>query len=126
MQEQSDAIESSRSKTETATASASTSQMTQFYYVISGVFVLVAVVFAVVGLYKLYDNTSDAQIVGGDAYNFIIYATRGTAFICAGIVCAVLSVTFAVFAHITLSPIYVQGVLRTGTAGRDKEKTSEM
>jgi hypothetical protein len=41
------------------------------------------------------------KVVGGDAYNFIIYATRGTALVCIGIVCAVLSVTFAIFHHTT-------------------------
>jgi len=56
-------------------------------------------VFAGKGWYTLYDDSYNARIVGGDAYNFIIYATRGTALVCVGIVCAVLSVTFAVFAH---------------------------
>lgn len=66
---------------------------------LSGLFIVAAMVFAGKGWYTLYDNSYGARIVGGDAYNFIIYATRGTAVICVGIVCAVLSVTFAVFAH---------------------------
>lgn len=73
--------------------------MADNFYIVSGLFIAGALVFCAIGLYKLYDNSSDARIVGGDAYNYIIYATRGTAFICAGIVCAVLSVAFAVFAH---------------------------
>ena len=67
---------------------------------ISGLFIVAAIIFASKGWYTLYDNSYSAQVVGGDAYNFIIYATRGTALVCVGIVCAILSVTFAVFAHI--------------------------
>jgi hypothetical protein len=67
---------------------------------ISGLFIVAAIIFAGKGWYTVYDNSYSAQIVGGDAYNFIIYATRGTALVCVGIVCAILSVTFAVFAHI--------------------------
>lgn len=70
-----------------------------WYLLISGLFIAVAIVFAGKGWYTVYDNSYSAQIVGGDAYNFIIYATRGTALVCVGIVCAILSATFAVFAH---------------------------
>ena len=73
------------------------------YPVVSGLLIIASLIFAGKGWYTLYDNSSDARIVGGDAYNFIIYATRGTAWVCIGIVCAVLSVTFAVFAHIQKS-----------------------
>lgn len=65
---------------------------------ISALFIVAAIVFAGKGWYAVYDNSYDARIVGGDAYNYIIYATRGTALVCVGIVCAVLSVTFALFA----------------------------
>jgi hypothetical protein len=71
------------------------------FSVLSGLFIIAAIVFAGKGWYTLYDNSYDARIVGGDAYNSIIYATRGTAVICIGIVCAVLSGTFALFAHTT-------------------------
>jgi len=70
-----------------------------WYLLISGLFILAAVIFAGKGWYTVYDNSYSAHVVGGDAYNFIIYATRGTALVCVGIVCAILSVTFAVFAH---------------------------
>jgi hypothetical protein len=69
------------------------------YLVVSVLLVVASLVFAGKGWYTLYDDSYNARIVGGDAYNFIIYATRGTALVCVGIVCAVLSVTFAVFAH---------------------------
>jgi hypothetical protein len=69
------------------------------YVTISIVFIVAAVLFAGKGWYTLYDDSYRAKVVGGDAYNFIIYATRGTALVCVGIVCAVLSVTFSVFAH---------------------------
>jgi hypothetical protein len=70
------------------------------YSVVSGLLIVASLVFAGKGWYTLYDDSYNARIVGGDAYNFIIYATRGTALVCVGIVCAVLSVTFAVFAHL--------------------------
>ena len=54
---------------------------------ISVLFIVAAIIFAT-GWYTVYNNACDARIVGGDAYNFIIYATRGAA-----LVCAVLSVT---------------------------------
>ncbi len=73
------------------------------YRIVSGLFVVAAAVFAGAGLYTVYNNSYDSRIVGGDAYNFIIYATRGTALVCTGIVCAVLSVTFAIFAHMERS-----------------------
>jgi uncharacterized membrane protein YqhA len=73
---------------------------------VSVMFIVAALIFTGVGLYKLYDNSVDARVVGGDAYNYIIYATRGTAFICAGIVCAVLSVTFALFANTATKDIF--------------------
>jgi hypothetical protein len=78
-----------------------TSQSTNspVYLLISGLFIAAALVFAGVGWYTVYNDTYNARIVGGDAYNFIIYATRGTALVCVGIVCAVLSVTFSIFAH---------------------------
>jgi len=60
---------------------------------------IVAIGFTIFGVYTLYNNSYDARIVGGDAYNFIIYATRGTAWICVGIVCAIIGLTFAVFAN---------------------------
>jgi hypothetical protein len=61
---------------------------------------IVAVVFAFKGYNTLYDDSYAAKIVGGDAYNYIIYAGRGTALICMGIVFSVIGVTFAVFASI--------------------------
>ena len=67
--------------------------------VVSGLLIVASIVFAGKGWYTIYDNSDAARIVGGDAYNFIIYATRGTALVCIGIVCAVLSVTFAIFAQ---------------------------
>lgn len=71
-----------------------------WYLAISGLFIVAGIIFAGKGWYTVYDNSYGAQIVGGDAYNFIIYATRGTALVCVGIVCAILSVTFAIFGHI--------------------------
>jgi len=72
-----------------------------WYSVISILLIVAALVFAGAGWYTVYNTAYDARIVGGDAYNFIIYATRGTALVCVGIVCAVLSVTFVSFHHTT-------------------------
>lgn len=50
-----------------------------------------AVGFAFHGIQLMYDNSWGQRVVGGDAYNFIIYATRGTAYVGCGIVAALLS-----------------------------------
>ena len=55
------------------------------------IFVAVAVITAIYGLQMMYDNSYSAKIVGGDAYNYIIHATRGTAWVCAGILSSVLA-----------------------------------
>ncbi len=70
-------------------------QISEIFTFIAGLFAVIAVCLAMYGLRTIYDNSYSQQVVGGDAYNYIIYATRGTAFICAGIVSAVLSVTAA-------------------------------
>ncbi|MFB2531077.1 hypothetical protein ACEYYB_14105 [Paracoccus sp. p4-l81] len=51
-----------------------------------------AIWLAAYGIGVMYDDSYDNRIVGGDAYNYIIYAARGTAYVCAGGVAAVLSV----------------------------------
>lgn len=68
------------------------------FYAVAGLLVGLSIIFTCYGIYKMYDNSYSAQIVGGDAYNFIIYATRATAWICAGICAAVLSIAFTLFA----------------------------
>lgn len=65
---------------------------------ISGVLALLALGFTYYGLSLMYDNSYSQRIVGGDAYNFIIYAARGTAYVCAGVVFATLSVATALLA----------------------------
>ena len=75
------------------------SNLSSVYSVVSGLLIVGSLVFAGIGWHTVYDDSYNARIVGGDAYNFIIYATRGTALVCIGIVCAILSVTFAVLAH---------------------------
>ena len=94
MEEQTEPLKLPIVETDTLTNSESV-----LYVVISIALIVAALIFAGKGWYTVYDNSYDARIVGGDAYNFIIYATRGTALVCVGIVCAVLSVTFSVFAH---------------------------
>ena len=57
-------------------------------------FLVLAIVFGLAGWNAAY---KDAQVVGGDAYNYIIGAGRGTAIVGIGIICALISVVFAVF-----------------------------
>ena len=63
----------------------------------ANVFLVVAILLCVYGLYKTYAYGSDDKIVGGDAYNFIILASRGTAWVCAGIVSALIGVAIAIY-----------------------------
>jgi hypothetical protein len=77
----------------------SRSSNSPIFLFISALFIVGAIILAATGWYTVYDDSYRARVVGGDAYNFIIYATRGTALVCVGIVCAILSVTFAIFGH---------------------------
>lgn len=70
---------------------------TPLYVVISILLIVAAAFFAGAGWYTVYNISYRDRILGGD--NLIIYVTRGTALVYVGIVCAVLSVTFSVFAH---------------------------
>ena len=65
-------------------------------YGLAAVFAAIALGFTYYGLAFMYDDSYANQVVGGDAYNFIIYATRGTAYVAAGIVFAVLSATASI------------------------------
>ncbi|MEK7724187.1 MAG: hypothetical protein AAB336_07565 [Acidobacteriota bacterium] len=69
------------------------------YKILSWLFMIAAVGFTIYGVRTVYNNDYSAKIVGGDAYNFIIYATRGTVWVCVGIVSSVIGLTFAVFAN---------------------------
>ena len=44
------------------------------------------------GFLVTYDESSSAKIVGGDAYNYIIYASRGAVWMGAGIASALLAI----------------------------------
>tara|TARA_B100001750_G_C15322882_1_gene503142 strand:+ start:243 stop:455 length:213 start_codon:yes stop_codon:yes gene_type:complete len=57
----------------------------------SNFFVFIALVFAFSGLVIML---SVPKLLGGDAYNYITAAGRGTALVCVGIIFAVLSVTY--------------------------------
>lgn len=64
----------------------------------SALFLIAGAILAIVGIVTMYNYEADsARIVGGDAYNFIIIATRGTGLICAGIVSALIGCALAVF-----------------------------
>jgi hypothetical protein len=49
----------------------------------------VSALFAILGLYTMLG--SPEQLLGGDAYNYITAAGRGTGLICVGIIAAVLA-----------------------------------
>lgn len=53
--------------------------------------------FTLFGLVEMYEYGPADKVVGGDAYNFIIMASRGTGLICAGIVSALVGVAVAIF-----------------------------
>lgn len=56
------------------------------------VFVVCAAVLVAVGLNMAFTYDESSRLVGGDAYNLQILATRGLAWICAGIVAALCGV----------------------------------
>ncbi len=56
-------------------------------------FSAVAIGLGFYGLQIMYDNSYSAKIVGGDAYNYIIYATRSTAWLVSGVISAVLGLS---------------------------------
>lgn len=57
------------------------------------IFLTVAVVLVVVGFLVMFTyHGAHGQLVGGDAFNLIIIATRGVGFIVAGVVAALLGV----------------------------------
>ena len=62
---------------------------------------LAGAILAIYGLMVVYDDST--KIVGGDAYNYIIYAMRGTAWVAAGAVAVLLGVTASILAFIARS-----------------------
>jgi hypothetical protein len=64
---------------------------------LSLLFLIGAGLFTLFGLVEMYKYGPDDKVVGGDAYNYIIMASRGTGLICAGVVSALVGVAVAVF-----------------------------
>lgn len=58
------------------------------------IFLIVGAIFILNGLGTL---SSEDRVVGGDAYNYIISASRGTGKVCAGLFFALVSVVIAIF-----------------------------
>lgn len=76
---------------------------------ISSIFAILAGVFTIVGIYILYSEVDyKSKIVGGDAYNILIYQVRGAAWICVGVCNAVIALMFAVFANAKYSRIPIE------------------
>lgn len=60
-------------------------------------FLILAALLTAYGLHVMHTYESADKIVGGDAYNFIILASRGTGWICAGIVSGLFAAVLALF-----------------------------
>lgn len=80
----------------TATKSSSGSGLIVF----SALFLLAAAFLVGNGLWIMYsyDGLTKEGPVGGDAYNYIIWAARGTGMICAGVAAAVTAATLSIMA----------------------------
>ncbi len=57
-------------------------------------FLMVGAIFVLIGLRTLL---SEDRVVGGDAFNYMISASRGTGEICAGLFFALVSVAIAIY-----------------------------
>lgn len=64
---------------------------------LSLLFLIGAGLFTLYGLVVMFKYGPDDKVVGGDAYNFIIMAGRGTGLICAGVVSALVGAAIAIF-----------------------------
>ncbi len=60
----------------------------------SALFLILSII---VGIGGCVSSRNDAEVVGGDAYNYIIGAGRGTAVVCVAIVFAIISLILAVY-----------------------------
>jgi hypothetical protein len=67
---------------------------TILFRVFAGLCILGAIGFGIAGYWRMQTYDTDAHIVGGDAYNYTIIATRGVGLACIGIICAVLACAF--------------------------------
>jgi hypothetical protein len=73
---------------------------TSGWHFLCGLFSLVAMVLTGYGLTLMFGEIAEAdKIVGGDAYNYIILATRGAGVIGAGAASAALAVAFAILSR---------------------------
>jgi hypothetical protein len=75
-----------------------------FFYLLS----LGSIIFGIVAayFYPEYDSSigignSFNHIVGGDAYNYTIMATRGLLWVCVGLTCAVIGASLTVCYYVT-------------------------
>lgn len=66
------------------------------------VFYLAALVLAVYGLFIAFQDSSYSnKVVGGDAYNYIIFAGRATVVVGAGIISAILGLGCQIAVHVS-------------------------
>ena len=66
------------------------------YFAMMWIFLAAAAGFAAFGAYRMFAYSETDKIVGGDAYNFTILATRGVGLITIGCTCAIIALVFAV------------------------------
>ena len=63
------------------------------YVVFAWIFLVAGLILGSFGVYRMSAYDYSDRIVGGDAYNYTILATRGVGYICAGILCVGFSAT---------------------------------
>jgi len=92
------------------------------YAALAWVFLFGGIALGIFGLYRMHAYEVGDKIVGGDAYNYTILATRGVGFVCAGI----LSVSVAgVFVLMAIADRVGRQIAVEGGAGAPRSLVSQ-
>jgi hypothetical protein len=68
------------------------------YAAFAWMFLLAGIGLGIFGVYRMHAYDAGDKIVGGDAYNYTILATRGVGFVCAGILSVSVAGVFVLMA----------------------------
>jgi len=80
----------------------------QGYSVSAVICLIIAMIFGIFGLWRMHIYRDTDHIVGGDAYNYTILATRGVGLVCLGVLFAIVAVVFMLMRVAALqSPVAV-------------------
>ena len=91
-------IDTELSSVETANENKSNSNN---QYIVAIIFYVIAIIISIYGLYTAFKTpTSMTKIVGGDAYNYIIYAGRGIVLVGFGILVSIFGLAIQLSAKI--------------------------